>query len=116
MSSHILAEVEEVCDRVAIIKEGELVVVENISSLRDKMGKILEVHFRKSVNLDEFRFEGVTDLKQDNGKVTMTVLGNLDKVVKKVGEHDIVNMSLKTYTLEELFMRYYRDGNKGGEA
>jgi ABC-2 type transport system ATP-binding protein len=116
MSSHILAEVEEVCDKVAIIKEGELVVVENITSLQNKMGKILEVHFRDPVNLDDFRFEGVTDLKQDNGKLTMTVMKDLDQVVKKVGEFDIVNMSLKTYSLEELFMRYYRDEGKGGAS
>jgi ABC-2 type transport system ATP-binding protein len=110
MSSHILAEVEEVCDRVAIIKEGELVVVENISSLQNKMGKVLEVHFRNPMDIEKFRIDGVTDLSQDNGKVTMTIISNLDQVIKKVGEHDIVNMSLKTYSLEELFLRYYSEG------
>lgn len=110
MSSHILAEVEEVCDRGAIIKKGELVVVENISSLQKKMGKILEVHFRGPVNIDDFRLDGVSDLKHDNGKITLTVMKNLDHVIKKVGEHDIVNMSLNTYSLEELFLRYYSGG------
>ncbi len=109
MSSHILAEVEEVCDRVAIIKNGELVVVENISNLQDKMGKVLEVDFREEVDPDIFLLDGVSDLIYENNRLTLTVSANLDRVIKAVSDHCIVNMNLMTFSLEELFLKYYGD-------
>jgi ABC-2 type transport system ATP-binding protein len=118
MSSHILAEVEAVCDRVAIIRDGVLQVEEKISKLQDKMGKILEVEFRKPVDPGSFKMPGVNNIEIEDTKLTMTVHENLDDVIKKLSDHNIVNMSLKTYTLEQLFLRYYSDDEveQGGEA
>jgi ABC-2 type transport system ATP-binding protein len=109
MSSHILAEVEAVCDRVAIIRDAKLQVEEKISTLQDKMGKILEVEFREPVNPKIFKIPGVNNIEKEGTKLTMTVHENLDDVIKKISDHNIVNMSLKTYTLEQLFLRYYSD-------
>jgi ABC-2 type transport system ATP-binding protein len=115
MSSHILAEVEAVCDRVAIIREGILQVEEKISKLQDKMGKVLEVEFRKPVDAGIFRIQGVNNIEMDGTKLTMTIHENLDDVIKKLADHNVINMSLKTYTLEQLFLRYYSgEGVKNG--
>jgi ABC-2 type transport system ATP-binding protein len=118
MSSHILAEVEAVCDRVAIIRDGILQVEEKISKLQDKMGKILEVEFRKPIDPFIFKIPGVNNIEKEGTKITMTVHENLDDVIKKISDYNIVNMSLKTYTLEQLFLRYYSDEvvKEGGEA
>jgi ABC-2 type transport system ATP-binding protein len=109
ISSHNLAEVESVCDRVAIIRKGQLVVVEDIQVLREKTGKVLEVEFNDSVNIDEFKLEGVSDIHQDNGRFTLTIHKNLDGVIGAVSNHRILNMSLKTYSLEQLFLKYYAE-------
>ena len=114
MSSHILAEVEAVCDRVAIIRDGVLQIEEKILKLQDKMGKILEVEFRKPIDPKVFKIPGVNNINSDGKKISMTVHENLDDVVKKISDYNIVNMSLKTYTLEQLFLRYYSD--EGGDA
>ncbi|MGC9307674.1 MAG: ABC transporter ATP-binding protein [Thermoplasmatota archaeon] len=116
MSSHILAEAEQVCDRVAIIRDGRLEVVEEIQALQEKTGKILEVEFRDPVDLDEFDIEGVTDLYSEDGKITLTIHENLDQVVKTVSSHKILNMQLYTYSLEQLFLKYYGTDNEGGAA
>ncbi len=115
MSSHILAEVETVCDRVAIIKEGRLKIVEEIESLQKKTGKVLEVEFRAPVDTDEFRLPGVSEIKADSNRLTLTIHENLDTVIKAVAAHKILNMNLKTYSLEQLFLRYYNKSRKEGE-
>ncbi len=118
MSSHNLAEVESVCDRVAIIRNGQLVVVEDIQVLQEKTGKVLEVEFRDSFDVDEFKFDGVTSIREDNGRLTLTIHQNLDSVIKAVSSHQILNMSLETYSLEHLFLKYYADeeDREGGLA
>lgn len=117
MSSHILAEVETVCDKVAIIKEGELILNEHISTLQDMTGKVLEVEFRETVDPNEFEIEGVSKVEMDGKKMVMTITGNMDDVIKRVADHRIVNMNLQTYSLENLFLKYYSNGgvnnNKG---
>lgn len=114
MSSHILAEAEAVCDRVAIIKEGGLKIVEEIASLQKKTGKVLDVEFRNPVNAEEFRLPGVSEIKVDDNRLLLTINENLDSVIKTVANHQILNMNLKTYSLEELFLRYYKDSGRGG--
>jgi ABC-2 type transport system ATP-binding protein len=107
MSSHVLAEAEAVCDRVGIIREGKLKMVERITKLQDMTGKVLEVEFQKPVNAAEFNLPGVENIESDGNKLSMTVIENLDQVIKHVADHKIINMNLKTYSLEQLFLRYY---------
>jgi len=109
MASHILAEVEKVCDRVAIIREGQLKVVEEIQVLQEKTGKVLEVEFGDSVTIDEFKLKGVSEIQQDNGRFILTIHENLDGIIEAVSNHRILNMNLKTYSLEQLFLKYYAE-------
>ncbi len=112
MSSHILAEVEEVCDRVAIIRKGHLQVVEDIHSLKDKMGKKLVVEFENSVDPDIFKIDGVKDVKIEGRWMTMIVTRNLDEVIKKLSKQNVINMSLETFSLDQLFLTYYSHGGQ----
>ncbi len=117
MSSHILADVERVCDRVAIIRNGQVKVVEEIQALQKKTGKVLEVEFGDLFTIDEFKLEGVSGLQQDNNRIILTVNENLDGVIEAVSKHRILNMNLKTYSLEQLFLKYYTEvGSEEGDA
>ena len=117
MSSHILADVERVCDRVAIIRKGQVKVVEEIQALQEKTGKVLEVEFGDPFTIDEFKLEGVSEIRQDNGRITLTIHENLDGVIEAVSKHRILNMNLKTYSLEQLFLKYYAQGeSERGDA
>ena len=112
MSSHILPEVEAVCDRVAIIKDGQIKMIEEIATLKQKTGKILEVEFRKPVNKNEFNISGVSEIIQDGSRFTLTIHSNLDSVIKIVANHPILNMNLRSYSLEQLFLKYYGSEQK----
>jgi ABC-2 type transport system ATP-binding protein len=117
MSSHILADVERVCDRVAIIRKGQVKVVEEIQALQEKTGKVLEVEFGDPFTVDEFKLEGVSGIQQDNDRIILTVHENLDDVIEVVSKHRILNMNLKTYSLEQLFLKYYaQEDSERGDA
>jgi len=118
MSSHNLAEVESICNRVAIIRKGQLVVVEDIQVLQEKTGKVLEVEFRDPFTIDEFDFAGVSSIHQDDGRLILTIHENLDSVIKAVSNHQILTMNLKTYSLERLFLKYYaeEEANERGDT
>jgi ABC-2 type transport system ATP-binding protein len=113
MASHNLAEVEKVCDRMAIIRKGHLEVVEKIQALQEKTGKVLEVEFSDAVSVDEFMIKGVSEVREDDGKLTLTIHENLDGVIEAVSRHRILNMNLRTYSLEQLFLKYYTE-ERGG--
>ena len=115
MSSHILADVERVCDRVAIIRKGQVKVVEEIQALQEKTGKVLEVEFGDPFTIDEFKLQGVSGIQQDNDRIILTIHENLDGVIEVVSKHRILNMNLKTYSLEQLFLKYYaaEDSERG---
>ncbi|HET6170328.1 MAG TPA: ABC transporter ATP-binding protein, partial [Terracidiphilus sp.] len=68
LSSHIMSEVEKVCHRVAVIRQGELVAVEAVEALRQKAGQRVTVEFGDMVALQELdRIPGVSDVTQSNG-------------------------------------------------
>jgi ABC-2 type transport system ATP-binding protein len=82
-------------------------MVERITKLQDMTGKVLEVEFQRPIKASEFQLPGVENIQVDDNKLSMTVIENLDQVIKHVADHKIINMNLKTYSLEQLFLRYY---------
>ena len=65
LSSHVLAEVEHICDRVAIIREGKLVLVDRIDALKERVGKVLSVTFNEEVPQKELELPNIEDLMGD---------------------------------------------------
>jgi len=111
LSSHILAEVEAICDRVGIIREGEMVVTERMSTFKNKTGKIMTVKFDGKVPLDEFAdLEGVSEAHMDPDDDTvlnMTVASGIDGVIKTLARFKVEQMDYKEASLEHLFLHFY---------
>jgi len=117
LSSHVLAEVEHICDRVAIIRNGRIVKVERIATLKDSLGKVVNVTFHEEVPRGDLEITGVTDLSGDGRTYRMTVRSNMDNVIKHIAAHSIQAMTVETYSLEQLFLELYADGgDEGGEG
>jgi ABC-2 type transport system ATP-binding protein len=111
LSSHILPEVEGLCDRVGIIREGRLVAVEQIAALKRRAIRRLEIHFDGPIAVREFeRLSGVRDVSTVDHVLLCTVVGSLDEVVKAAARHTVVNVVTHEPSLEEIFLAYY-----GGE-
>jgi len=109
-SSHIISEVERLCDRVAIIRDGRIVEVDAVRALRALAVHHVELRFASAPSLTEFeRLEGVSDLKaEEDGKVIrMQVAGPIGAVVMAASRHDLVDVVSREPNLEELFLAQY---------
>ncbi|MBN1139996.1 MAG: ABC transporter ATP-binding protein [Anaerolineae bacterium] len=105
-SSHILGEVQRMCNRVAIIREGRIVEVADIRTLQKNNYKKVRV---AADGLDPAYFElpGVTNLEQHNGAVRFFYKGDINLVTSRIGGIPVSDVTIEEPTLEEIFMHYY---------
>lgn len=105
-SSHILAEVQRLCSRVAIIREGEIVKIEDIKTLQQDNYKKIRV---AADHIDERKFEvnGVNKLEKSDHAVSFFYKGDINVIMKIISEDTVSDVSIEEPTLEEIFMHYY---------
>ncbi|MGG1480901.1 ABC transporter ATP-binding protein [Bacillus smithii] len=106
-SSHILSEVQRLCDRVAIIKEGKIIKIEKISALHENNYKKFKMETTSKVDKSFFQINGVTNLKVEDNTVSFLFKGNLNDILKKISQIEITNIWVDEPDLEEIFMHYY---------
>ncbi|MFF2877025.1 ABC transporter ATP-binding protein [Gottfriedia sp. NPDC057991] len=106
-SSHILSEVQRLCDRVAIIKEGKIVTVEKISTLQENNYKRFKIDSQNGVDLNFFDMPGVNNIEVKGKTISFIFKGNINKVLKKIAEIEIENLWIEEPDLEEIFLHYY---------
>ncbi len=115
LSSHILPEVEHTCDRVAIIREGRLVRIDHVSSLKDIRQHDVEITFVGPASVDWFKnVAGVARVAQggDERTLQLNVQGALTEIIQIAGEHNATNIDTHEPTLEEVFLRFYESDQK----
>jgi ABC-2 type transport system ATP-binding protein len=111
ISSHQLPEVEHLCDRVGIIREGRLLAVESIADLKDRALRRLEIDFGEPVTADAFAgLPGIRDLTVNDDALRCTVMGSLDAIVKAAARYKVLNLRSVETSLEEIFLAYYGTG------
>ena len=110
LSSHELDEVQRVADRVAIIKDGRLVVTDSVEALRAQAPHTIEATFKAPVALAGFeRIPGVANVTADGNRVSLRVNGELAPLLRLIADHEPLDMIARHADLDELFMTYYRD-------
>ena len=114
LSSHILSEVEKLCDKVSIIREGRIIESGTLSQMRHLTRTRILVETRHEVT-GLGSYEGVHDLEQDRNLYTFQVdTEKLGTLIKYVGGFDVLKIESAPPTLEDLFLRYYKqDGGEG---
>jgi ABC-2 type transport system ATP-binding protein len=114
LSSHTLSEVERVTDRLAILREGRLVVVDSLDNLRRVAVQRLEIEFAAPVPAQAFRgLPGVRDVTAAGSTVTVAFQGSADPVVKAAAAQEVRAIRSREDDLEEIFLRYYRAETPG---
>lgn len=109
LSSHVLSEIEHVAHHVAIVRDGRLIVVEDINDLKQKALRRLEVHFSAPVSEEEFSgIQGVRAVRVVGEVASFDVEGSPDALLKAVTRHEIVDLISHEPDLEEIFLAYYR--------
>lgn len=106
-SSHVLSDVQKVCNRVAILKEGCVIDIQNISELREKGFKKVELNLIEKLVPGLFEIEGVADFKQSNNQVSFIYHGDLNLIVEKIALLKLNDIFINEPTLEEIFFHYY---------
>ena len=106
-SSHILTEVQKLCTRVAIIKEGSIVKIENINDMRTSTYKKITVETESENFEDLFNMEGVTSLTKNGDGIHFLFKGDINKVVDILHTLKLTNILIEEPSLEEIFMHYY---------
>ncbi len=106
-SSHILGEVQRLCDRVAIIKEGKLIQLEKISNLQENNYKKIKVQTTSKLDLNFFNIDGVSNLEGKQTMISFLFRGNINSILKRISEIEIANVWIEEPDLEEIFLHYY---------
>lgn len=108
-SSHILGEVQMLCKRVAIIKEGKIIQVEDIETLRKKQLKKVYIEFGDQVEKENFSIPGIKSVISGPGNIlSFMYSGNINELVSMLSGNKIINLMIEEPSLDEIFMHYYK--------
>ena len=108
LSSHILSEVERVCDRVAIVRASRLAALETTESLLEKRRKRVTLVFDSPVDASAFaQLPGVSDIRVQGTAVTLRLSDGIDAVIKLAAQHTLLDLQVEHPSLDEVFLGYY---------
>lgn len=109
LSSHILSEVEKLCDRIAIIKNGRIVENGSMAQLRHLTRTLFVAETARPCPLNELvNIPGIHDVQFLDGTLTFQADPDaLDAATKKIADFGLTRITCTPPTLEELFIRYY---------
>ncbi len=105
-SSHILGEVQRLCDRVGIIREGRMVEVSDIRTLQQNNYKKVRV-VAEGLSAEAFDLPGVTNVQTENGALRFFFRGDINALLAALAARQVTDVSIEEPTLEEIFMHYY---------
>jgi ABC-2 type transport system ATP-binding protein len=107
-SSHILSEVQKLCDRVAIIKEGRIIKVERMEDLRRNSYAKVRLELRGKPTAEAFKLPGMSNLEIDGNHVSFLFRGDINGITKLVAGLSLDSVWIEEPELEEIFMHYYQ--------
>ncbi len=106
MSSHIFEEVENVCDRVVIIRQGKLVAIENMEDLKNSRSKQYNIIFHDYKEANLFHQKHKQSTLRDR-QVSLLIQGQADQFIKELSQYTIDDLSIRAQSLEDIFLQYY---------
>jgi ABC-2 type transport system ATP-binding protein len=113
LSSHVLSEVEQVADRVAIIRSGRLLMAESLARLREKARHTVEVRFASPPPPDAFAsVPGIRDVRLEGPVLRCTMQGVVDPLVKTLGRYTVADLNSREADLEETFLALYGEEDR----
>jgi ABC-2 type transport system ATP-binding protein len=117
MSSHSFEEIERTCDRVGIIRQGDLVAIEDIHVLKEKRRKTYLVTFDQPETAAAFKKkDGFDHIVVNGATAKVSILGNVSGFVHELGHYTVLDLDTENSSLEDVFMQYYGNSNKNTVA
>jgi ABC-2 type transport system ATP-binding protein len=118
LSSHIMSEVEQTCNRVGIIRAGQLVRVGGMAELKDIKRYEITITFANAVPAGAFeQLPGVTEAETlaDGKTLRLTIQGEADAVIKAAAQYAVVSLTSHEPSLEDIFLRYYESDSQAAK-
>ena len=113
ISSHVLPEVEMLCDRIAIIKDGRIVTENTMTKLKSMALNRFEIIFKNEIKIRSFgKSVGVKNIIQSGEKYIFDVEGDVNKFIKKIAENKVMSFKTIEPDLEEIFLSFYKKRKK----
>jgi len=106
LSSHILSVVQRMCSRVAIIREGSIVDLQDVQTLQRENYKKIRIVAEK-IEEKDFDLPGVSNLVKENSILSFFYRGDINQVTAVIGKQNVSDLTIEEPTLEEIFMHYY---------
>src|SRR4051812_4837189 len=111
-SSHVLSEVERVCDRVAIVRRGRLVALENVASLLERRKRNVELRVADGAMPSLEDVPGVTGIARTaDGRLTCQLEGDVGPFLAAIAGHRVIDLTIEPAHLEEAFLELYEDAD-----
>lgn len=107
LSSHVLSEVQKLCDRVAILREGRLIGLQSMKELRENGYKRISVSAKEAIPGDFLAVPGVADLKQEHRSASFLFNGNAMTMMNRLCQLELEDILIEEPSLEEIFLHYY---------
>ncbi len=114
-SSHVLSEVERLCDRVAIIRSGRLMAIHELDELLARRRRRVMLRWRGAAP-DPTTLPGLEDVEVDGSRITGTLAGEVAGFVRSIGSPNLEDLIIEPASLEEAFLEYYADDDAGASA
>jgi ABC-2 type transport system ATP-binding protein len=106
-SSHVLSEVQKICDRIGIIKEGKIIKLEKMSDINEENYKRIKIDVSDKISDDYFKIKGVNDLKIKGNIHSFMYKGDINDILNIISKIKVNNIWIDEPDLEEIFMHYY---------
>jgi ABC-2 type transport system ATP-binding protein len=114
LSSHVLAEVQELAGRVGLLREGRLVLADSVETLRARAFTRVEVELAQPPPADAFaRVDGARELERRGSTVVLALEGTPDPLIKALARFEVMRLDVREADLEDVFLRLYRGEGAG---
>jgi ABC-2 type transport system ATP-binding protein len=107
MSSHLFDEIERTCDRVGIIKDGRLLVVEDVRRMRTMRRKVFDITFKAREDVEAVMQSGLEVVREDGLTLEIAIQGDFERLIALLAGRGIANLDIHVQRLEDIFMLYY---------
>jgi ABC-2 type transport system ATP-binding protein len=112
ISSHVLSEVQEICDHVAFVRNGKIVANKPLSEIIQSAARVIEITgLNKATAAAITKVTGVQNSKLNDSKLTVTFNGDINKLLKVLASINLIDVVIKEADLESIFMHFYGDGD-----
>jgi ABC-2 type transport system ATP-binding protein len=111
LSSHVMPEVERVCDRVGIIRDGRIAAIEDVGELKAKQTRTVEIHLARPLEAGALAsVPGVDGVVADGEHVRLRMAGSMDPLIKALAAFEVVDVVSHEPSLEDVFLSFYGGG------